>query len=112
MRRETLYEIYQRSPEECLQAMMDRTSERTPYSHPNGDAAFLWQSLRGKNEKTVYGSFKWITKKMLEGRQYRIEFWDGQPSIFWLDVVHNPRTYKSEPIEVESESGATHVHDV
>lgn len=98
MKRESYYEIYLRSPEECLRAFFDNAAKDLRYVK---DSAFLYQSLRGMDGQT-YGSYKAISKQMLEGRKYRIEFWDDQPSIHWLDVVHNPKTYKSEPIQSET----------
>ena len=97
MRHETLSKIYARSPEECLQAAMDRMTERAPYQYPNKDTAFLWQTTLGIDERTHYGSYQRITKKMLEGRSYKIEFWDGAPSIFWTDVLFDPKTSKRHP---------------
>lgn len=96
--KETRHETFERSPEEALQRAFDEFGERCSYKKR---CAFLWTSLRGLNSSVTYGSYKYVYEHELKDRKYRIEFWDGQVAIFYLDTVHNPRTYKSEPIENE-----------
>lgn len=96
--RETRYETFLRSPEEAVQRAFDDYSERLPYTHPNRDAAFLWQGCLGVDGKTRYGSYRVVTRAMLDTRTHRIEFADGQASIFWLDVRHDPKTRTYVPV--------------
>jgi hypothetical protein len=88
---ELRYDTWKRSPEEALQRAFDEHMERVPWPGKHDQSAFLWQSLKGKGENTTYGSFQTIRKNSLEGRKYEIQFWDGQVTIHWLDVVHNAR---------------------
>lgn len=88
-------EIYRRSPEEALEEAFRREEERLPWSHKN--TVFVWQSLQGLDGKTRYGSYRHVSRHQLVGREYKIEFWDGMVSIFWTDVLHDPRRYKSIP---------------
>lgn len=96
---ESLFEIFKRSPMEALEYMAKDLSRRLPYSHPNSDTVFAFQEARGKNSTMWYGSFRYLKLSDLEGRKYQILWFDHQPGIRWLDVVHNPQTYKHEPIE-------------
>lgn len=95
MRRETLGEIFQRSPEEALEEAFRRSKEDHPYR--NGEI-FVWQSQLGLDRKVRYGSYKHLRRQQLVGREYKIEFLDYAIGIFWLDVLHDPRTYKNVPI--------------
>lgn len=90
---ETMYEIFKRSPKEALEAEFARREKRCPWEP---GCIFVWQSRAGHDTATRYGSYRTITRAELERRQYEIEFWDGQVSIFWLDEVHNTRTHKNE----------------
>jgi hypothetical protein len=51
----------------------------------------------GVDGLTRYGSYRTITRKELENREYKLEFMDGAVGIFWLDVVHDPVQYKNIP---------------
>lgn len=89
--KELRYDVWLRSPEEALERAFDEHTERIRWTKPRGPIAFLYQSLKGKNSDTHYGSFRYIYKADLEGRKYEIQFWDGQVTIHWLDIVHNER---------------------
>jgi len=92
--KETLYEIYQRSPQESLDELFARAAQRCPL-HRGNKTAFISQAMFGLNNRTTrYGGYKNISKAYLAEHLHRIEFWDGAPSIFWLDLVHNERTYR------------------
>ena len=45
-----------------------------------------------------YAPVRDINRKSLEGRQYKIEFWDYMVSIHFTDVRYNPKTFKNEPV--------------
>jgi hypothetical protein len=87
---ETLYQTFRRSPEEALERLFAAMKARCPYLP---DQAFMYQSLMGVDGRTRYGSYRTITRKELETREYKLEFMDGAVGIFWLDVVHDPDLY-------------------
>jgi hypothetical protein len=95
MTRETLGEIFQRSPQEALEEAFRREKEKHGICW-NG-ALWCSQSLMGLDGKTRYGSWKNVTLEHLATRQYDIEFWDGGVCIFWTDVLHDPRIHRSVP---------------
>lgn len=84
---ERMFEIFARSPEEALEETFKRAEERCPWAK---DQIFAWCSVMGI-DNTRYGRYKYVTRDYLKGRQFRIEFWDGAISLFWLDAVHLPR---------------------
>lgn len=92
----TLYQIYKRDP----LAALDEAFRREEARHGScwNKCIFVWQSLLGVDGKVTYGSYKNISRKDLEGRKFRVEFWDHNVSIYWLDVLHDPRTYQRIPI--------------
>ena len=90
----TLYEFYMVSPEACLDAFFRRYRENTILA--GEDMCFIYQSMDGHERdepQTViqYGSYKYLRRSQLKGREYRIEFWDDAPSIHWLDVFYCPQ---------------------
>lgn len=54
----------------------------------------MWQSQLGSSGKVRYGLYKKITRKMLEGRTFEVEFWDYDVSIFWTDVIYDEKLRK------------------
>lgn len=90
------YELYLKDPKAALEAAFEEANKDRVWSQGK---VFLW-SGGASRDGTRYGRYNYITKEMLEGRQYDIEFWDGQVTIFWTDVWYNPRTYKYEPKEM------------
>lgn len=96
---ESLFEIFKRSPMEALEYMAKDRNKRLPFTYPTPDTVFVWQEACGKNSTMWYGSFRHLRLSELEGRKYEIKFYDDKPAIRWLDVVHNPKTHKNEPIE-------------
>jgi hypothetical protein len=95
-RPETICELFARSPELALERAFKEHEQRAPYSGVG--VAHLFNHLQGLQEFfTGYGSFKFISKRELQGRVYRIGLSDYYPSIHWLDVLHNSQTYKRVP---------------
>lgn len=90
---ERLSDIFRRSPQEALEEKFRRAKHSL-----SPEAIFVYQSKLGTCKKVRYGSFKAISRKQLEGRVYEIEFLDYDVSIFWKDVLHDPKTYKEVPI--------------
>jgi hypothetical protein len=84
---ERISNIYHRSPQEALEETFKRTALKCPWAK---DQIFMWCSVMGI-DKTRYGRYRTVTRDYLVGRQYKIEFWDGAVSLFWLDAVHLPR---------------------
>jgi hypothetical protein len=96
----TMYELYKRNPEEALDYAF--ANNAVPYS--NEPTIFIWTGLLGTCLKTRYGSYKYVKKSSLVGRKYEIEFMDGNIGIHYTDVLHDPRTYKSIPINEKEKS--------
>lgn len=96
MRPLTLAEVYRQNPKLALAQFMDYESQRYPYTR--GAAASVWASMYGLDGKT-YGSYKLLNARDLAGRSYEINFYDSRPGILWLDVVHDPRTYTTIPLD-------------
>ena len=96
LRNEHMSVIFERSPEEALEETFKRHAERVTYVK---DAAFLYTSQEGL-DGVRYGSFRCVRKTDLEGRQYRLEFWDGRVSLFFTDVYHHPRLHRNIPKEL------------
>lgn len=90
---QTLYQIFQQDPKEALEEQFRR--ERARLSYLPEDVIFCWTSVLGIHGEHRYGVYRNVTRKELEGRQYDIEYWDGRISIFFTDVVHDPKTYKN-----------------
>lgn len=84
MRTERLSVIFERSPEEALDETFKRYRKIVSYGP---EVAHFYCSMAGvPPNRTRYGSYKMIYRKDLADRQYRLEFWDGAVSIFFLDV--------------------------
>lgn len=91
-RPEIIGTIYRRSPVEALNEHFRRERERLPYTYQFDEGAFMWQSTLGIDGRTRYGSYKTVTRKMLESRTYEIEFLDYAIGIYWTDVLFDPKT--------------------
>jgi hypothetical protein len=67
--------------------------------YPNAkESAFIWVLVMDKDGQG-YGSFKRITRKQLEGRDYIVQWCDYRPGILILDSVFEPRGSKwSNPL--------------
>jgi hypothetical protein len=57
---------------------------------------FIWTSVRSK-EGVGYGSYKYISKADLEGREYKVRLMDYAPSIEFTDVWFDPKTNTYTP---------------
>lgn len=97
---ELRYDTWKRSPEEALQRAFDEHPNKIYYHQ---DTAFLFVSKMGKDSKKCYGSFKYVKKSALIGRDYKIQFLNDKVAIHLLDVVHNPQTRRSEWIDKDRE---------
>lgn len=93
MSRERMSVIFERSPEEALEETFRRYAKRCPWE--NG-TAFMCTSAMGI-DGVRYGSFKAVRKSDLVYRKFNIEFLDGAVSLFYTDVFHHPRLYRSIP---------------
>lgn len=91
-RPETIGTIYRRSPVEALNELFSRERKRLPYTYKFDDGAFMFVSTLGIDGRTRYGSYKTVTRKMLEGRAYDITFYDYAIGIFFTDVLFDPKT--------------------
>lgn len=91
-RSETSYESFLISPEAVLEAEFLKSKQGI---HWMPERIFISCSLKGIDGKTNYGSYKYITRQDLKDREYELQFWDGKISIFWTDVVHDPRGSKT-----------------
>ena len=69
-----------------LQDMFDKD-----YGLDQPGTAFLWVCLMDINGKTCYGSYRRITQKCLEGRDYIVENHDGGVCVKILDSIFNPK---------------------
>jgi len=94
---EILWEIFVRSPEEALDTLFKRSQRHMPWVP---ERAFLHTCMMGNHGLHRYGSSKYVTKAELVGRKYQIEYWDDSITLFFTDVVHDPKTYKDVPIDV------------
>lgn len=91
--RERLSEVFTRSPEEALERVLADADERAPYRV----GALLWTSTLG-SDGIRYGSYKYVTRKKLEGRTYQLEFVDYNVGILFTDMLYNAQTHKNEPL--------------
>lgn len=71
--------------ERRLQARMDEHQRRAPY---NGRCAFVWQGSIG-TDGVSYGSFRLVSQQELNRREYELEYFDGSPSVTWLDQIYH-----------------------
>jgi len=80
-----LFDIFQEDPEKALEERFIREKKRT-----GNKAIFIWTSSKS-TDGTRYGSYKYVTRHQLEGRKIEIEYWDGDISLLFLDVVFDPK---------------------
>lgn len=97
--KKTLGEIFDESPEAALEERFRRELERAPYGL---GTIFIWTSVKSK-DGTRYGSYKYVTRKDLEGREFDIEFLDYDVSLLYTDVIFEPRGCKYIPKEKNNE---------
>lgn len=90
--KETMLEIFRRSPSEALKEHFRRARAQ---GHAQG-RAFLWQSTMGIHGKHRYGSFRIVTEEELSRRSHVVEYLDGQVSIYWQDVVLDPQQNRND----------------
>ncbi len=84
MRPELLITIFKRSPEEALDETFKRYRKFVSYGP---EVAHFWCSMAGvPPDRNTYGSYKMVYRKDLKDRKYRLGFWDGAVTIFFLDV--------------------------
>jgi hypothetical protein len=98
LRHETPRQTFLRDPEAALQRAFDEATDRTPFSNPHRDSAWLHQSAAGKGTAQGVSAYGPVTRDMLRGRRYRIEWVDGDVSIHWLDRVYDHRTSRVESL--------------
>lgn len=65
------------------------------FSEAEGDrykagAIFISTGLYDAEVNTRYGSFKYVTRKDLLGREFIVDWCDYRPGIIWLDQYHSP----------------------
>lgn len=87
-----LSELYAEDPKLALEHVLSRDKELGYVT--------LWQSQLSASGTVRYGSYKKISRKMLEGRTFEIELWDNDVYIFWTDVVYDEKLHKVVPIVV------------
>lgn len=99
MVRETLYQVFQRSPQEALEQSIAAYSKRAMRLE---NCIFCWQSTLGvgDNANVRYGSYRVITRAELERRPHEIEYLDDEVSIFWKDMRHDSHTHMKVPVDV------------
>ena len=88
MRRETLTSVFQRSPQEALEQAFAAQRIRCPWKHC--DWLFCWQSTMG-TDGVRYGSYKNVSRSMLQTRRHKLELADHAVSVLWLDVLFDPK---------------------
>jgi hypothetical protein len=64
------------------------------------DHAFVWVSVSSCLDERTYGSFRFVHKESLQGREFELSLHHtGQVGIRVLDSTYNPRTNKwSNPL--------------
>lgn len=84
-----IHEIYIESPEEALEETFNQYKNDlyTP------GRIFIWVSSFG-DDGVRYGKFRYVSKNNINGRDYNIEFWDGEVSLSMTDTTFDPRTRK------------------
>ena len=85
-----IHELYKVSPEAALEATFQQEKERLSCIY-NGKI-FIWVSSMSE-EGIRYGKFTHVSKDNIKGRDYSIEFFDGEISILMNDVWYIPKTY-------------------
>lgn len=106
----TLYDVYKKDPKAALDFMFKEADKCFLFM----GAIFVWTDVEGWKTKTRYGSYKHITRKMLEGREYEIEWCDGRPSIFFTDAVYvsdHPTLYHRAVLKKDLEAINSHGGD-
>jgi hypothetical protein len=98
---ETLYEIFQRSPQEALDKLFAISKADTPWNSKK--TIFMYQSALGVCGKVRYGGFRYVSREEVDTRSYELEFWDGTVTIFWTDVLFDPhRAWPNKFIKKEA----------
>lgn len=78
------------SAEEALEELFDYyEKEYYGYTGP-----LIWTCCMGI-DKQKYGSYKNVTRDILKGREYRVEWSDYAPGIYFTDAVHIPKGSKT-----------------
>jgi hypothetical protein len=92
-RKERLLDLWDRDPHAALDRVLTEAENK-------GHQAFLWVNQYGNelDPYTRFGKYRYVSRQDLKGRTYLIEYWDGMVSILFLDVLHNIRTYRNDPI--------------
>lgn len=95
MTRETMSEIFERSPQEAVEEAFTRYRKRVPWGP---DAINAWQWTTGI-DGTGYGSYRIIKREELNSRTFEIELCDYDIGIHWTDMLFDPRGCKHIPKE-------------
>lgn len=90
-----MHALYNESPRAALELTFTRKMRNTPYYRE--DTIFIHQSWMGTNGE-LHGGYSNLKRSDLDGRQYRIEFWDYAVGIYWLDCLLEPRGSKLVPL--------------
>lgn len=91
-----MHALYNESPMAALELTFSRSMQHTPYHRE--DTVFLTQTWMGTDGQTRYGGFSNLKRSDLVGRKYRIEYWDGGVTIFWLDCLFEPYRCQRVPL--------------
>jgi hypothetical protein len=89
-----LIDLYDESPRKALEKVLDDAAARSGRGQ-----AFLSCCVIGL-DGTGYSSFRHVDRKTLEGREFQVEFRDGNVTITFTDVRHDPRTGKDVPVHL------------
>ena len=86
-------------PELMLNEMLD-VAEAEKIRLRRG-CVFLLVSCRSE-DGTGYGKYDYISRKDLEGREFKVTWADHKPSIEFIDVIFDPRTNTKIPKTVNT----------
>jgi hypothetical protein len=84
-----LYELYKKDPQTALDFVLERGEQ----SFKGAAHLLVSYPTKGSAEQRA-GSYKFITRKMLEGRTYEIEYVDDWIGLIFTDAEYDPQLYK------------------
>lgn len=85
---ESIWKIFQRSPQEALDETFRREQGRL-YSLGAGPRIFVWSSTLGVDGQR-YGIFRYVTKEELDRRTFTLNCFDYKIGIDWTDCLFYP----------------------
>lgn len=86
----SVWELFCRNPEEALEFVLQRAEN----SYTKAAHILVLHQQKGSSSRG--GSYKFITRQMLEGRTYEIEYIDDWVAIYFTDAVYDPVHHKVE----------------